>query len=110
MDERELRRAAADVDVQHRRIGIFRVGHRSGTVRAQYRFELMTRRRTDEFSGVRCEQLVDRFGVALLDRLTGEDHRATVDRFGRRAGVVITRFDETAEFVGVDRARLRKTA
>jgi len=101
----ELRRAAANVDVQHDRGGgVARERDRARSVRGEQALEVMARRRADELPGLSAEELHDGRRVLLSRRLTGRDHRARVDVIRPPTRPGVRALDEPAERVGVDAA------
>ena len=111
--DRELRRAAADVDVEHeRRRGVARERDRAGAVRGEKALEVMAGRRAHELAGLAAEELDDRRRVLLARRFAGRDDGAGVDVVGRPAGLGVRALDELRDRVGVDAAlrRVRRRA
>jgi hypothetical protein len=103
--DRELRRAAADVDVEReRRRGIARERDRAGAVRGEKALEVMSSCRADELPGLAAEELHDRGRVLLTRRLAGGDDRSGVHVVGLPARLGVRALDELAERVGVDAA------
>ena len=104
VDQRELGGAAADVDMEHAFLALpgkpaprRRRGRRARIRACGRRWRRRTcrpRRRTARRS----------LSHSALDRLAGEDHRATVDVLARKAGVAIALRDEAAERGGIDGA------
>jgi len=103
--ECELRRAAADVDVQHeRRRGVARERDRARSVRGEQALKVMARCRADELPSFTAEELHDRGRVLLPRGFAGRDHRAGVDVVRGPARLAVRAFDEGAERIGVDAA------
>jgi hypothetical protein len=65
-------------------------------------FHVMSGRGADELAGLLRKQLGDCARIAPLERLTGQDHGATVDRLALDAGIGVAAGDETAEFVDIN--------
>ena len=89
VDQGELRRAAAHIDMQHAFATLARQRDGARAMRGERAFELVSGGGADELAGLFGEQLVDRAGVAALDRFAGEDHRAAVDVAARDARRVV---------------------
>ena len=85
LDQRELGRAAADVDVEQRRAVPRDKRDGAGAVRRQLAFHVVAGRGADELAGFLGEQVGDGARIVPLDRLAGEDDRAAVD-IGRARG------------------------
>ena len=79
LDERKLRGASADVDVEHRRAP--RVRHLSGTraVRRQHRLHMVAGGSTHEFATDVRDHVGNRLGVLAPKGLAGQDHSPCVD-------------------------------
>ena len=103
VDQRQLRSAAADVDVQHTRIALFRQCDGAGTMRSQQAFELVASGGAHELASFGCKDFVNRAGVGFLDRLAGENHRAAVDVRLLDASFFIGAGDELAQTCRVNR-------
>src|SRR5262249_60015758 len=78
LDQRELGGAAADIDVEQRRLVAAREGDRARAVRGKLALHVMAGRGADEAAGLLGEQVGDGTGVLALDGLAGEDHGAAV--------------------------------
>ena len=64
LDQRELGRAAADVDVEQRRAVAARERDRAGAVRRHLAFHVVPGRGADELAGLLREQVGDRARIA----------------------------------------------
>ena len=100
--DRDLRGAAADVDVHDRRLVADRARHRARAVGGHHRLQAVAGRDRDHLAGLAREQLADLAGVAPAHRDAGEDQRAGVDLVGIDIGVLVLLLDEGAERLGVD--------
>ena len=77
--DRDLRRAAADVDIHHARLVADRTRHRARAVGRHHRLETVAGADRDELAGLPREQLADRARIAPLHGDAGQDQRAGVD-------------------------------
>ena len=102
LDQGELGRAAADIDVEQRRIVAARERDGAGAVRGHLAFHMVAGRGADELSGLLGKELGDGVRVAALERLAGEDHRAAVDLLALDAGIGVAAADEAGEIVDID--------
>ena len=100
--DRDLRGAAADVDVHHHAAVADRARRRARAVSRHHGFQAVAGADGDELAGLLGEQIADGAGVLPLHRDAGEDQRAGVDLVGIDLGVGIFLLDEGAERVGVD--------
>jgi hypothetical protein len=101
-DERELRGAAADVDVQNRYAAIVRGLRRAGPVRGEHRLHVMPRGGADEFTAHLSEHVRNRFRVFAAQRFPGQDHRACIDVVGMQACRFVGRVDDSPDRLVVD--------
>ena len=76
LDQRELGGAAADVDVEQRRLVAARQRDGARAVRRHLAFHVMAGGGADETAGLLGEQVGDGARVVALDRFAGEDHGA----------------------------------
>ena len=101
-EQRELRCAAADVDVEDALVLVVRDPRGARTVGRQHRLHVMTGGGGDEVAALLGEEPRDRLGVLAPQRLAGEDDDAGVDILrldaGRRIGLV----DDAGERAVVD--------
>ena len=100
--DRDLRGAAADVDVHHRRVVADRARDRAGAVGGHHGFQVVAGRDRDHLAGLAREQFADLAGIAPAHGDTGQDQGAGVDLVGIDLGVLVLALDEGAERVGVD--------
>lgn len=100
--QRQLGRAAADVDVQPHARRAAGLRHRAGAVRGHHRLQVVAGGRADEPAGLLREQVRDGPGVAPLERLPGQHHRPTVHSGPLVPGLGVAAADEVAQHVGVD--------
>ena len=98
----ELRRPAADVDVQHRRAAFARACDGAGAMGREDRLQPMAGRRADEASALRGEELVDRARVRPFQRRAGEDDRSGVDLVRPKTRGVVREGDEALERIHLD--------
>ena len=98
----ELGGAAADIDVEQRRVVAARERDGARAVRRHLAFHVMSGRGTDELAGFLRKQVGDGAGVAALERLAGQDDGAAVDRLALDAGIGVAAADEAGELVDVD--------
>ena len=84
-DERELRRAAADVDIEDAAALLARSQRRTRAVGGEHRFHVMAGGGADEIAARFGEHRGDCLGVLAAERLAGEDHGAGVDVLRLRA-------------------------
>ena len=104
VDQGELGRAAADIDVKDAVLALLRQRDGAGAVGGEETFQLVAGGGADELAGFRREDFVDGARVRLLDGLAGEDDGAAVDFVLLDAGFPVGAGDELAELAGVDRA------
>ena len=102
LDQGELGRAAADIDVEQRRVVAARERDGAGAVRRHLAFHVVAGRGADELAGLLREQVGDGARVVALERLAGEDDGAAVDRLGLDPGIGVAAADEAREIVDVD--------
>ena len=103
LDQRELGRAASDIDIEEARRTAARQCHRARAVRRQLALHVMAGRSANEPAGLLREQLGDGARVAPLDGFAGQDHGAGVDVGGVDARIGVAAAEETRELVRVDR-------
>ena len=97
LDERKLRRAAADVDVENRRAPRVRHFGRAGAVRREHRLHMVAGGGAHELAADLREHVGNRLRVLAPKRLAGEDHGSGVD---------VVRMQPAASYAVVDdRAR-----
>ena len=102
---RELRRATADVDVQHEWCFLrARQSDRARAVRGQERLEVVPGGRAHEAAGLLGEQCDDRGGVLLARGLARRDDSAGVDHVARPARFGVSTVNESGERICVDAA------
>src|SRR5256885_132933 len=77
--QRELGRAAADIDVKDVLLFVVRALGGARAVRREHRFHVVAGGGADELAAHLGEQLADRLRVLAPQRLPGEDHPAGID-------------------------------
>ena len=87
--DRDLRGAAADVDVHHRRLVADRARHRARAVGRHHGLQAVAGADRDQLAGLAREQFADGARVAPAHRDAGQDQRAGVDLVGIDLGVVV---------------------
>jgi hypothetical protein len=102
LDKGELRRAAADVDVEKRRRSIVRDLGGAGAIGGEHRLHMVPGRRANKLTAHLREDVGDRLGVLAAQRLAGEDHRAGVDLVGMHTGGLVCRVDDVTDPLIVD--------
>ena len=100
--DRDLRRAAADVDIHHRRCVADGARDRARAVGRHHGFQIVARAHRDQLAGLAREQFADRARVAAAHGDAGQDQRPGVDLLGLHLRVLILLADERAERVRVD--------
>ena len=100
--DRDLRGAAADVDIHHHAFVADRARRRARAVGRHHGFQAVAGADGDELAGLLGEQFADGAGVLPLHRDAGQDQRAGVDLVGIDLGVGVFLLDEGAERLGVD--------
>ena len=101
-DERQLRRAAADVDVQNRDAAIVRRLRRPGAVRGEHRLHMMPRGSANKFTAHFREHVRNRFRVFAAQRFASQDDCACVDVVRMDASRLIGSVDDAADGPIVD--------
>ncbi len=99
---RDLRGAAADIDIHHRRAVADRARHGAGAVGRHHRFQTVAGADRDHPACLACEQFADAPRILPPHRDTGEDQRAGIDLVRLDLGVLVLARDEGAERIGVD--------
>ena len=102
LDQRQLGRAAADVDIEHRPLQIARGLRGARAVRGQQRLHVVAGRGADELAAHLRDHLGDRLGVLAPQRLAGEDDGAGVDVVGVDARLGVGAVDDLAHRPLVD--------
>ncbi len=82
LDQRKLRRAAADIDIENAFAGVVRHARRARAEGREHGFHVMPGARADEFPALLREKMGDRLGVFPAQRLAGQDHDSGVDVVG----------------------------
>ena len=100
--DRNLRGAAADVDIHDRGAVADRARHRARPIGRHHGLQIVAGRDRDHLAGLRREQLADLARVAAAHRDAGQDQRAGVDLLRVDLGVHVLALDESAERRGVD--------
>jgi SAM-dependent methyltransferase len=100
--DRDLRRAAADVDVHHSSLIADRARCRARAIGRHHRLQAVTRAYRDELPGLTCEQFTDGARISPPHRDAGQDQRAGVDLIGIDIGALVLSLDEGAERLRVD--------
>ena len=100
--QRQLRRAAPDVDVQDARLPVVADLRRARSVGRQHRLHVVAGGRGQEVAPLPRHDFGDGLGVLAAQRLARQDHHAGVDVGGpdRRFGIGVV--DDRAERLGVD--------
>ncbi len=99
---RDLRGAAADIDIHHRAALADRAGDRTRAERRHHRFKIVAGTDGDELAGLPCEQFADAPRIAAPHRNAREDQRAGVDLVGIDHRVLVLLLEERAERFRVD--------
>ncbi len=86
-DDRELGRAAADVEIEDAHALLARSQRRARAVGGEHRLHVMAGGGADEIAARLRKHRRDRLGVLAAQRLAGEDHRAGVDVLGLDSGL-----------------------
>ena len=100
--DRDLRGAAADIDIHHHAFVADRARRGARAVGRHHGFQAVAGAHRDELAGLLGEQFADGARVLALHRDAGEDQRAGVDLVGIDLGVGVFLGDEGAERLGVD--------
>ena len=102
VEDRELRRPAADVDVEDAQPAV--VGELRGPrpVGGEHRLHVVPGGRRHQFAAALGEHPGDGLGVAPAQGLPGQDHDAGVDLLRAHGGLAVGAVDDRAEFLGVD--------
>jgi len=104
LEQRQLGRAAADVDVEDARRAL--VGRPRGprAVGGEHRLHVVAGGRADELAAELGEELADRLGVLAPQRFAGENHRAGIDVVRMQPGARVGGIDDRADRAFVDAA------
>src|SRR5581483_704531 len=102
LDDRELGRATADVDVEQARAAVLRGLRRSGAEGGEHRLHVMAGARADQVAAAVRDHRGDRAGVLAAQRFPGQDHHAGVDVRGLHARLRIGLVHDGAELRGID--------
>jgi hypothetical protein len=102
VDDRELRRAPADVEIEDAAAGV--MGCLGGTraVGGEHRLHVVPGRRADELAAMLRDDARDGLSVLAPQGLAREDHDAGVDLVGVDAGGLVRIVDDVAEAALVD--------
>ncbi len=100
--QRQLGRAAADIDIQHALAQIMRGARRAGSIGGEHRFHMVSGRGTDEFAALVGQQVRNGLRVLAPQRFAGENHGAGIDLVRMQAGRVIGLVNDRPERTLVD--------
>src|SRR5262245_45501644 len=99
---RQLRGAAADVDIEYALVLVVRDARRARPVGGKHRFQVVAGGGAYEFAAFLGEQRRDRLGVLPAQRLPGQDHHAGIDLVGMQPGLRVGLVDDFRQPLVVD--------
>jgi hypothetical protein len=103
LDQRELRRAAADINVEQHSIVSARERHGARAMGRHLTFHVMAGRSADKSTRLIGKQFRDGAGVTAFQCFAGQNDRAAVHLFAVDAGIGVTAADEARKLIDVNR-------